>query len=127
MKNILLLIKVRSKSLLQALRYRPQFRVNLTGWATEDQTADGVPCKLNVAEAAQDVYFALSNNYTSSCCILYRVLCLALLSANTPNTSAQVISVECLHVFDLKGFKEEIIKSQDCNGILEVEAEHKGL
>jgi hypothetical protein len=38
-----------------------------------------------------------------------------------------VISVECLHVFDLEGFKEEVIKPQNCNGILEVEAEHKGL
>lgn len=115
-----------SKSLLQSLRHCPQLRVNLAWWAAKDQTADGVSCKLNVAEAPQDVYFALGNHDTSSCRILYRILCLALLSANTPNTSTQMITVECLHVFDLEGFKEEVIKPQNCDSVLEIKAEHEG-
>ncbi len=55
------------------------------------------------------MYFGVGDNDSNSCGILDGILGLALLSANTSDTSAQVISMEGLDILDFESLQEEVI------------------
>lgn len=59
--------------------------------------------------------------------VLYRVLGLAFLSANSAYAPAQVISVQSLNVLDLKCLQVKIIKPEYRDCILELKAKHESL
>ena len=67
----------------------------------------------------------ISNHDSCSCGVLDRKLCLSLLTTNTSDTSAQVIAVQSLHVLDLKSLKVQVIKSENCDCVLQIKAKHE--
>ena len=44
----------------------PELLIDFTGWATQDERADGVAGALNVVEAAEDVDFGLGDDDSRS-------------------------------------------------------------
>lgn len=72
-----------------------------------------------------DLRIGHDNSDTGS--VLDGILSLTLFSAYTPDTSTQVISVQGLHILDLKGLKEQVVQSKNSNGVLQIETKHKSL
>ena len=80
-----------------------------------------------VIETAKDVYFRLGDDDSCAGCVLDSELCLALLSTNTADASAQVVSVKGLDVFDLERLKVQVVQSEDSDSVLQVETKHEAL
>jgi len=69
--------------------------------------------------------FLISNYYSCSSWIFYRVLSLSFLTTNSTDAAAQVVSLETLDIFNLESLQVKVIKSQYSNCILHLEAQHK--
>ena len=84
-------------------------------------------CELKVGKAAKDMDFRFGHHNSGPSSIFNSILSLSLFSANTADTSLLMVSVKCLHIFDLKSLHVKIIKSENSNRILNFKSEHKGL
>mmetsp|Transcript_6699 Transcript_6699/g.14692 ORF Transcript_6699/g.14692 Transcript_6699/m.14692 type:complete len:226 (-) Transcript_6699:65-742(-) len=55
------------------------------------------------------------------------MLCLAILACNSADTSRHVVTLQSLDILDLEGLQEEVVQSQQGNGISLIKAQHEGL
>lgn len=69
----------------------------------------------------------VSNNDSRVGRVFYRELCFSLLSGNSRNGSGQMLAVQHLHVFDLKGLQVNIIETKHGDAVVQREAQHESL
>jgi len=95
--------------LVQALGDEPQLTVNFARRGSHNQTAQGISSTSDVIVAPHQMNLSVGYDDSRLCCVLNRVLGLALLPGETSDASGHVISVQRLHVLYEKALDEEVI------------------
>lgn len=111
----------------KALAYRTKLLVYFAGRATENELANSISCTLNVVEAAKNVDLGVSNDDTRPRRILDSKLSLSFLTADTANTTTQMVAMQGLHVLDLESLQVQVIETKNGNRVLKIESQHEAL
>lgn len=73
------------------------------------------------------MYLTVGNHDSRIGRVFYRELGFSFLSGNSRNGSGQMLAVQHLHVFDLKGLQVNIIETKHGDAVVQREAKHEGL
>jgi hypothetical protein len=124
--NLLInLLRVSSVFFWQTFADSSELAVDFARWASQNEVTNCVSGELNVTEATQNVNFLICYYNSRPCRVFYCVLCLSLFTADSSNTTTQVVTLKSFDVFDFKSLQIKIIKSQNCNCILHLETKHE--
>ena len=104
-----------SKPFCQPLGYCSELGIYLPWRTTQDQTAYRVPSKLDIGIAAQNMDFAICNNYPSPSSIFNCILSLALLSTDSANAPLLMVPMQSFDVFDFEGLHVQVVQPQYSN------------
>jgi hypothetical protein len=99
------------------------FAANTYGRATENEADNSLTGNVNVLEATQNVDLRVSQHHTSPAGVLNGKLGLSILASNTTNCTAKMLSIERLHILNLKSLDIQVIQSEKSNRIVDIEAE----
>ena len=95
--------------LRETFTYCSEFAIDFSGWTSKNKVADCISSKLDIAKTSKDVNFLISNDYSCSCCVLYRKLSLPLLSTNSSDAPTQMISLKCFNIFYFKSLQVKVV------------------
>lgn len=114
------------KSLLLPGRHRPKVAIHLSWRASQNQAHHRLARHADIMEAAEDVNLLVCQHHSSLCRILDGKLCLSVFTGDTADRASKMLSLQRLHVLDLKALDIQIVEPQQRDRIVDIEAEGKG-
>ena len=117
----------RSESLRGSGRHCPQCAVHFAGRRAEDEVTQRPSGDGDVLVGAEDVDLAVGQHYPGLGDVLDGKFCSASLPRQSPDGSSQVVSLQCLHVLDLEAVYEQVVQSDDGQGVLHLEPADESL
>lgn len=101
--------------------------VDLAWRGAKNEGYDSVSCYADVGERAEYVDLGVGDYEACAASILNSEFGPPIFACDAPNSTRQMVAVQRLHILDLKAVDEEVIYSQERNGIIRLEAERESL
>ena len=115
------------EALLHPLRYPLEISIHLSRLLATDEVHNRLPSHVNVLEGPENVDLGISQHNPRPARVLDGVFCLAVLSSNTADRTAQVISLQGLYVLDLERLDVELVDPEKSDGVGDLESHGEGL
>ena len=116
-----------SETLRGSRCHRSQCSVDFAGRRAQYEVTQSTPGDGNVLVGAEDVDLAVGQHYPGLGDVLDGKFSSPSLPRQSSYGSSQVISLQSLHVLDLEAVYEQVVQSDDGQGVLHLEPADEGL